>query len=145
MLQSHIRHQDIWKTILSHVGWRNPNPRSRTAVILLNRMNAWHTSHLKNESVQTNVFLPEEFLCHWAPNFCTLNVCNMAFTCQIQPICFIQFGAYQEVEVTNSFIFSNKSSCQSKFAMCFNHSNHLQQIYCLLLLCLPHVSAVKMN
>lgn len=50
----------------------------------------------------------KELFRHWTPYFCTLHICNKSSFNQIQPICFIQFGTNEEVQISDALILSYK-------------------------------------
>ena len=85
---------------------------------------ASHT-HVSHEACDVTRNAPEEFLRHFAPHFCTLNIGDVSIPCQIQPVCFIEFGTDKEILVSDEGVLTHERRRQSQFAMRFDDANHL--------------------
>ena len=76
---------------------------------------------------------------------CTLHSSNVAIVLQFHPVCLVELGSNEEVQISDFVILSYKSGRQSQFTMCIhdrqNSPKHLS--WDCLHLCQTHTDKIK--
>ena len=67
---------------------------------------------------------------HLAPNFDALPVRQVALLGQIEPICLIELRANQVIQLCDTQIFSDESSCQTKFTERLDVRSDITELVC---------------
>lgn len=50
----------------------------------------------------------EELLCHWAPHFCALDICNMSRIDEIDPVRLVQLRTDEKIQVLDHVVLTNE-------------------------------------
>lgn len=68
-----------------------------------------------------------EVLRHGAPHLSAVHTGDVAISCQVLPVGFVDFGANQKIQVADALVLSYKSGRQSQLAVRFHYSEHLSE------------------
>lgn len=63
---------------------------------------------------------------HGTPDLSTLDVGDVAGTCEVKPVGLVELGANEEVQITDTLVLAHQRRRQAQLAVRLHYADHLQ-------------------